>query len=428
MPSQGTPVRVVIDPSGHDLLNLGDVAMLQVAVVRLHELWPDAVVHVLTNSPERLAQYCPRARALPAAGRYGWNATGRNGGGQGRAALAAVRSRAPGRVSARVETALRGLDGSVSAYIDELSRAHLFLVAGRGGTTDAFASESLALLDEIETAMSLGARVAMTGQGIGPMREPRLIEEAGRVLPRMDLIALREGFYSKPILESLGVPAERIVVTGDDALEPAFRRRPHSRAGGGIGLGLRIADYAGVDVGIADGIGRALRGAARELRTRIVPLPISHYPGEVDGERASTLAERFLAAAAGSSAGSVEEAIARVGGCRVAVTGSYHAAVFAVAQGIPTVAFWRSPYYLAKFEGLRDQFDGRVRVVPVTGRLFEERLRHAIDDAWHAPDDERTRLLECTERQIASGEAVYRRLAAVIAAGGPAAEARVQAP
>ena len=48
-------VRVAIDPGSHHVLNLGDVAMLQVAVKRLGEIWPGAHIDVLTTDRGRAA-------------------------------------------------------------------------------------------------------------------------------------------------------------------------------------------------------------------------------------------------------------------------------------------------------------------------------------------------------------------------------------
>ena len=48
--------------------NLGDVAMLQVAIARLLSLWPDACIDVLTESPADLVRHCPSVSPLPRAG------------------------------------------------------------------------------------------------------------------------------------------------------------------------------------------------------------------------------------------------------------------------------------------------------------------------------------------------------------------------
>ena len=58
--SGGTaPRRVLVDQSGYDLQNLGDVAMLQACVRRLTHSWPDAEVAVLCHDPDLLAAHCP---------------------------------------------------------------------------------------------------------------------------------------------------------------------------------------------------------------------------------------------------------------------------------------------------------------------------------------------------------------------------------
>ena len=85
-------------------------------------------------------------------------------------------------------------------------------------------------------------------------------------------------------------------------------------------------------------------------------VPISHYPTEVDGA--------VNAALLGAWSEPADEVVTPLGvvehisRCRAVVTGSYHAAVFALAQGIPAVGLTGSAYYDAKFAGLADQFGG----------------------------------------------------------------------
>ena len=57
-------LRILIDQSGYDLLNVGDIAMLQSCVIRLRRLWPDAEIMVICHAPERLASYCPGTIAI----------------------------------------------------------------------------------------------------------------------------------------------------------------------------------------------------------------------------------------------------------------------------------------------------------------------------------------------------------------------------
>lgn len=92
------------------------------------------------------------------------------------------------------------------------------------------------------------------------------------------------------------------------------------------------------------------------------------------------------------------------------ITGSYHAAVFALAQGIPAVCIEKSAYYSQKFCGLREQFGEGCAVVEAAESDFGFRLEHAIEHAWRSADDLRPRLLEAAASQIEKGRAAYARV------------------
>ena len=63
-PASTRAPRILVDQSGYDLLNVGDVAMVQSCVIRLRRLWPDADIMVICHAPERLASYCPGTTAI----------------------------------------------------------------------------------------------------------------------------------------------------------------------------------------------------------------------------------------------------------------------------------------------------------------------------------------------------------------------------
>jgi colanic acid/amylovoran biosynthesis protein len=100
------------------------------------------------------------------------------------------------------------------------------------------------------------------------------------------------------------------------------------------------------------------------------------------------------------------------------VAGSYHAAVFAAAQGVPTVGLVGSQYYRLKMEGLRAQFGAGVSLVRLGEPELEDALGVAIDSAWNASGDERTAMLEAAERQVNAGRGAYAALAAAHRGGG----------
>ena len=65
-------MRILVENSGYSLGNLGDAAMLQVALRRFRAFWPHARVQVLTARPDRLALLCPWGEPLTTMGRHLW--------------------------------------------------------------------------------------------------------------------------------------------------------------------------------------------------------------------------------------------------------------------------------------------------------------------------------------------------------------------
>jgi len=91
------------------------------------------------------------------------------------------------------------------------------------------------------------------------------------------------------------------------------------------------------------------------------------------------------------------------------VSGSYHAALFALAQGIPAVCIAPNAYYAQKFVGLAGHFGGGCRVVEreADGRMSG--LGEAVARGWDTADDYREELLESALEQIERGRSAYAR-------------------
>jgi colanic acid/amylovoran biosynthesis protein len=245
------------------------------------------------------------------------------------------------------------------------------------------------------------------------------------VLPRATLIGVRESQASVPLLKALGVSAARIVVTGDDAVELAYsamRSRSSASREPGIGVNVRVAPYARVAHDVLTSLRDALTGAARAHRARLIPIPIAHHGGRMDIETLRDLLSGADAADArdgGANIVTPRMAIDRIGECRVMVTGSYHGAVFALAQGIPVVALAKSPYYVDKMSGVADQFGGGCEIVRLDAADFAPSVRTAIDRAWADADRVRDPLLAAAADQIRRGRAAYARLRELVTANPP---------
>jgi colanic acid/amylovoran biosynthesis protein len=286
-----------------------------------------------------------------------------------------------------------------------------------GGLTSAFPEYARMLLDSIELAAAHGVRIVLFGQGIGPL-DDELTSRARQVLPKVDFIGLREGCFGPPLLRSFQVPDDRIFVTGDDAIEIAFRRRRDDlqRA---IGINVRTANYSGVDPDFLPRLRGPVLSAAQALGAPLVPVPISALGGEEDMNAiASLLGSSNSAVAVDQSTGIHLQAIERIQQCRMVITGSYHAGVFALAQGISVVGLAANAYYLWKFRGLAHQFGEGCAVVALNEPGAFDLLERLIESTWSGAERLRPALLAAAERQVGQSRAAYQRVYERIAHDG----------
>jgi colanic acid/amylovoran biosynthesis protein len=444
--STSSPFRIIVEPGSYSIQNMGDAAMLQVALRRLRELWPGSEILVFTNAPGELGRHCPDAAPLAVNGRALWFSQEYVPG--------PIRRLLPERASHRLTTFERRLRHErpataerlmrlrlrlrrrgqgmeeFDAFIDAMHGAGLLVICGQGSMGDATAGHALNVLSTIEMAVACGVPVLMFGQGIGPMREKELMARAGQVLPSVRLIGLREGRAGPDLLRSLGVADERFVVTGDDAIELAHPARP-AVLGSALGVNVRIAGNAGTEAGYLDGIRPVLHSFADRVQAPMVPAPIARGRAHDGALLRELLGERGDPSDGGVELDTPAAVIAQLGRCRVLVTGAYHAAVFALAQGVSTVCLAHSDYYVDKFRGLAELFGPGCQVVAAgadLGAPFAAALSAALTVAWSQADELRPDLLAAAERQIDLGREAYRAGAALVAGGGDSAPPALDGP
>ncbi len=411
-------MRILVEPSDYVLRNAGDMAMLEAAVTRLADLWPDGTVDVLTDTPASFPRYRPNVRPIGSAGHHAYvDAAG------SRPHLSRLGTRVPGvRRAWRNALVAWRCPASARARAQEFLRAvgdaDVVVVTGMGGITDAFPEYAQGVLATLDVAAGLGPVTAMFSQGMGPLERRDLIAYARAVLPRVDLIALREQRTGMPLLQRLGVRAEHVVTTGDDAIEMAYHRRLPA-LGDTLGINLRAAEYAGIGDELVAEVRSGLQAFAKRRGIRLVPVPISYATGEEDHRTIrSLLAGWDHASDGGAGLVGPEAVIAQIGRCRAVVTGSYHAGVFALGAGVPVVALARTLYYVDKFLGLADQFGAGCEVVTLDGGGIRQRLGAALDHVWDRAETLRPGLLRAAQRQIEQGAAAYRRLHQLVASRG----------
>jgi colanic acid/amylovoran biosynthesis protein len=418
-------MNILFDNTGRNLPNMGDAAQCQVGVNRLLKLWPDARINVITFEPGLLAAYCPTTFPIPAPGRRVLSKRGILIGqrllnylpGRWRGAAldmdAAMRHKWPRLALHVLRFKKKILESNVEeliAFLNAVLRADLIVIGGGGDFYDDTAEGAMTLLDILEMAIRLEKPTVMLGQGIGDIQKNELRNRAKAVLPSVNVICLREIRTGIPFLYSIGVSSERIVVTGDDAIELAYEQRP-PELGDKIGVNLRVGCLSEIRESHVKAVRSVLHMAAQKYCTSLIPAPIAFNKGESDCDAIRELLAGYNGLSdAGETLDSPLKIIQQVGRCRIVVTGSYHAGVFALSQGIPVVGLAKSEYYIDKFLGLADQFGLGCEIVLLEGDDFERSLLSAIDFAWKSADNLRPTLVDAARRQVEAGHAGYQRI------------------
>jgi len=400
-------MRILIDHGQYDHLNVGDVAMLQACAAGLYNEWPDAEIMVLTNSPSRLLEYCPGVTPI---------------------GLAYTQVPAIGQLPQLMRSGSERWSKVAQLYmpdahpsnrrhvrqprtvIQAVRAADVVVASGGGYITDTWSRNAIGVLRTLQLAQHFRKPTAMFSQGLGPITRGSLRTRASAVFPRLAVLGLREGLLGESLALELGAKAAAVTITGDDAL--AVIPDKGLADGHALGINLRVADYAGVDSSDAQVISSLLLRSARDLAAPIETLPVSSQPADSDVAAIDAL----VGGAGGRNDFSSEwlpttDALAiSAANCRAIVTGSYHAAVFGLAQGVPAVCLTKSAYYDAKFAGLKTLFPTACTVISVAEPNFGIRLTKAIADAWHLPRTAREAALHSAISQRESGRKAYTRL------------------
>jgi polysaccharide pyruvyl transferase WcaK-like protein len=393
-------VRILVDQSGYDLLNLGDVAMLQSCVARLRAQWPGAEIMVITHDPQSLVSYCPGVtpvgivadsrlfRLLPRKARLvceqAWK-------------LAAPYT--AGRSGHRVVL------GKPRTAVQAVHAADVVVASGGAYLTDTWWWHAAGVLSLLSLAQRLGKPTAMFGQGIGPMRLRALRAQSRAVLPGLVVLGLREDRLGRDLALTFGAMPGVVMVTGDDALESIGDTKVSE--GDGLGLSLRVADYAGVDHATAAAIGDLMLETAATLGAPVVALPVCRHAADAAVLRALLGGAHSRPGIEVTDLESPRELFSAAASCRTIVTGSYHAAVFGLAYGVPAVCLTKSSYYDAKFGGLQALFPDACFVVSLDAPDLPDCLRRAIQQAWQLPAPSRAAARDTAARLKDAGREAY---------------------
>lgn len=291
-----------------------------------------------------------------------------------------------------------------------MKQADLFVVCGAGGFTDDTRDWNVSTLDTIEEAIERNIPVVMFGQGLGPISDAEILDRARKILPKVCLLTLRGSRGGSTVAQSLGVSLSRTLTTGDEAVELAYEARKEE-LGRAVGINLRVASYSKVNGEMVDGLRPVLQEFARRNKVPLIPVPIAFHAWAND----HVTIRRLLQGFDDQSDGGIKldtplKVIEQVGRCRIVVTGAYHAAVFAMSQGIPVVGLSASDDYTVKFLGLEDQFGVGCESVFLGAPDASERLTAAVERAWQLAEKVRLPMREAARRQIALSQEAYEQI------------------
>jgi polysaccharide pyruvyl transferase WcaK-like protein len=388
-------MRILIENGSHHLQNLGDLAMLQVAVKRFNRIFDRPQIYVVTDLNWGTLNFL-----LP-----GTEPISNK-----------VKNSTVSKVTRKLSNLITGheyafdndLIDCVENYVD------LVVTSGGGYLVEPFKYTAMQIVDVLALAQTLKKPTAILGHGFGKIYDKELKNKFRRWLPKVDQINIREGTTSSDVLFGLDVDPERVINTGDDAIELAFDyyqkygRQPQEF----IGVNLRMSSYAHVNNGAFNVVKNVLTEYSKNSGKSLIPCPISLVPEESD----LLSVESMGIAGYYEELNSPEKVIKQIAKCQFVVTGSYHAGVFALSQGIPIIALTSSQYYCEKFNGLLNQFTYGNNKAGKVINLNSQSIRRQLEDAleWvSTKEHNKLKYLEYAEKQVNSGITAYNKIASL---------------
>jgi polysaccharide pyruvyl transferase WcaK-like protein len=407
------PFRALLVAGTYVFDNVGDIAMCQVGAERVRRRHPGADLAVVAASQDLLdAHGLGSTTAVPDDAWRSWSKLVLRW--HRRFGPATALGRLPFRFPRAFLTAARLLRQEVAPgaadWVEQVRSVDLVVLCGMGALHDGSRRRVERMAHLLLLADGAGTPVVAAGQGIGPLTDPELVPLVARALGTVRALGLRESWGSVPTVERLGVPADRWAVTGDDAIQSAVDAGLPDRPGLHLGISLRdnraAAIPSEVPEAVAAAIGAALPGVPLEL--------ISMMEKADDPPTVSDLALLRRVRPEGDPPATeipatVPDALDALARCRLVVTGTYHAAVFAQCLGVPVVALAASDYYRQKMHGALDQFGGAGGVVlDPSAPGFVDDLAAALRDGWEQAPSVRDGLRAAAEDQADRAATFFR--------------------
>lgn len=394
-------MKILVDCCNYflDNNNNGDKAIYKVLVSRLAHFWPNAEINWITLDPALIQQTIPTVSPFTLQQRHHWQLfnSSQQQANPPRPGIFSIFQSQP-HLNSNQRTLMRKIPDS-KRFVKKFREADLIIALGGGSFSDHFASHSTGLLDTLQGGVIFDKPAALLCAGFEEISNQTLLEKCKNVLPQLSLISCREVNIGPDMLSSFNVSKDKVHVTGDDAIELAYSLRS-DEPGEALGINLRQSEYSEINESSVGRVKGTLHQAGYNHKAALFGVPISLF-GPSDIESIEKIINGYSGLAdSGRDLVTPELVIRQIGRCRVVITGSYHSAVFSLAQGIPVIAIARSHHYKSKLEGLKTQFKVGCTILDPNDQGFEKSLKDAIDAAWGEAPSIREYLLEMARLQV----------------------------
>lgn len=285
---------------------------------------------------------------------------------------------------------------SPAAILREVRRCDLLISGGGSLLQDATSSKSINYyLLIIHLALLLRKKVFIYSQGIGPIYVPQNRKRTAQALRKVHGIVVRdEG--SRRLLEEIGVPPEKVVVTADPVLRidrpglekgqmilthegcPRLENRPL------IGWAVKERNPNSPFAGEVE---RCIRWLEKTYHARCVLIPF-HY--EEDRNVALQLAERLVDEDVGCirSKHLSDETLSIIGNMDFLVGVRLHSLIYAAVMDVPMMGISYDPKVDAFLHSVGQE------AVSSTGEFTLERFQPAFEQAWQKRERLRSEVAE----------------------------------
>jgi len=409
---------ILIENSGYHLRNFGDVAMLKAAVKRIRAVDSQIPIRIICSDSSRLEKLIPGTHSIsnslphqaqlfrhfPLPYRIFPSKI------RGRLFKQDLRKNIlyPWLLARKLKRSKQSLH---QEWLRLLSDSVAVIATGGGYLTERFEHHATGLLTTMVLAQALGKPTAFFGQGIGPISTPDFRQLVTAALKHAAVVALREPILGTHYLKESNIhTSDWCPVTGDDALELMPFHAPSAESTL-IGLTLRLTSYSGVSQTMIPFLRQQLQSVLTDHPefTAFCPLPLDLVnEHDNDESNAFDVLEGCSIYSDYSRPSQPEDIIELARQCRITITGSYHSALFSIAQGVPVVAIDSNDYYSAKFAGLEALFPGSITAFkPLNAETTS--LSACVAQAVRISGNQRNQWVETAATLNTKARSVYRR-------------------